>query len=47
MRKVRKSQGFTQEEYAMQLGMSHLLTRDIEKGFRELLSREALIDPLR
>ncbi len=32
IRMARKLQGFTQEEYAMQLGISHFLARDIEKG---------------
>ena len=32
IRMARKQQGFTQEEYAMQLGFSHFLARDIEKG---------------
>ena len=32
MRKTRKSQGFTQKEFAMQLGISHFLARDIEQG---------------
>lgn len=32
MRKTRKAQGFTQKEFAMQLGISHFLARDIEQG---------------
>lgn len=32
IRKTRQSQGFTQEAYAEQLGISHYLARDIEKG---------------
>lgn len=32
MRSTRKSQGFTQKAFAMQLGISHFLARDIEQG---------------
>ena len=32
MRKMRKAQGFTQKDFALLLGISHFLARDIEQG---------------
>lgn len=32
MKMMRKSQGFTQKQFALQLGISHFLARDIEQG---------------